>query len=116
MPMSGRPYGRQGAINGLIDVIVERGLVIASELATNAIRHATRYIPDPEQRGCFRLKVECPSDHLVPISTFDRSLAVQVPAVRFNPADLPVGELTVTARLGGCPASAPVAETAAPMS
>ncbi|MFI0769991.1 ATP-grasp ribosomal peptide maturase [Streptomyces sp. NPDC021218] len=32
-----------------------------------------------------------------------------VPVVRFNPADLPVGDLTVTARFGGCPASAPVA-------
>ncbi|MFF7654336.1 ATP-grasp ribosomal peptide maturase [Streptomyces sp. NPDC007983] len=32
-----------------------------------------------------------------------------VPVVRFNPADLPVGELTVSARFGGCPASTPVA-------
>ncbi|MFI0780914.1 ATP-grasp ribosomal peptide maturase [Streptomyces sp. NPDC021212] len=32
-----------------------------------------------------------------------------VPVVRFNPADLPVAELTVSARFGGCPASIPVA-------
>ncbi|WP_055555437.1 ATP-grasp ribosomal peptide maturase [Streptomyces sp. NBRC 110028] len=32
-----------------------------------------------------------------------------VPVIRFNPADLPLGELTVSARFGGCPASTPVA-------
>jgi len=32
-----------------------------------------------------------------------------VPVVRFNPAELPVGELTISARFGGCPASTPVA-------
>ncbi|AGP57425.1 ATP-binding protein [Streptomyces rapamycinicus] len=60
---------------GLED-LVDDARLIASELATNAIRHATRHIPDPEQRGCFRLKVERPSDHLVRISTFDRSRSV----------------------------------------
>ncbi|KAK1179689.1 ATP-binding protein [Streptomyces sp. NBS 14/10] len=60
---------------GLED-LVDDARLIASELATNAIRHATRCIPDPEQRGCFRLKVERPSDHLVRISTFDRSRTV----------------------------------------
>ncbi|WP_167501915.1 putative ATP-grasp-modified RiPP [Streptomyces malaysiensis] len=60
---------------GLED-LVDDARLIASELATNAIRHATRHIPDPQQRGCFRLKVERPGDHLVRISTFDRSRAV----------------------------------------
>ncbi|MFD8516103.1 ATP-binding protein [Streptomyces antimycoticus] len=60
---------------GLED-LVDDARLIASELATNAIRHATRHIPDPEQRGCFRLKVERPSDHLVRISTFDRSRTI----------------------------------------
>lgn len=60
---------------GLED-LVDDARLIASELATNAIRHATRCITDPEQRGCFRLKVERPSDHLVRISTFDRSRTV----------------------------------------
>ncbi|MBP8537328.1 ATP-binding protein [Streptomyces sp. MK37H] len=59
-----------------LEVLVDDARLIASELATNAIRHAIRCIPDPEQRGCFRLKVERPSDHLVRISTFDRSRAV----------------------------------------
>ncbi|MYU11203.1 putative ATP-grasp-modified RiPP [Streptomyces sp. SID8361] len=60
---------------GLED-LVDDARLIASELATNAIRHATRHIPDPEQRSCFRLKVERPSDHLVRISTFDRSRTI----------------------------------------
>jgi len=60
---------------GLED-LVDDARLIASELATNAIRHATRYNPDPAQRGRFRLKVERPGDHLVRISTFDRSRAV----------------------------------------
>ncbi|MEU1943005.1 ATP-binding protein [Streptomyces sp. NPDC059474] len=59
-----------------LEVLVDDARLIASELATNAIRHATRSIPDPEQRGCFRLKVERPSDHLVRISTFDRSRTI----------------------------------------
>lgn len=53
--------------------LVDDARLIASELATNAIRHTTRHIPDPEQRGRFRLKVERPSERLVRISTFDRS-------------------------------------------
>ncbi|MEV6132395.1 ATP-grasp ribosomal peptide maturase [Streptomyces violaceusniger] len=32
-----------------------------------------------------------------------------VPVVRFNPADLPAGELTVSAQFGGCPVPSPVA-------
>ncbi|CDR09388.1 ATP-binding protein [Streptomyces iranensis] len=60
---------------GLED-LVDDARLIASELATNAIRHATRHTPDPEQRGSFRLKVERPSENLVRISTFDRSRAV----------------------------------------
>ncbi|MFD8462258.1 putative ATP-grasp-modified RiPP [Streptomyces antimycoticus] len=60
---------------GLED-LVDDARLITSELATNAIRHTAHRIPDPEQRGCFRLKVERPSDNLVRISTFDRSRAV----------------------------------------
>ncbi|MEV6132397.1 ATP-binding protein [Streptomyces violaceusniger] len=56
--------------------LVDDARLIASELATNALRHAARHIPDPESRGSFRLKVERPSDHLVRISTFDRSRAI----------------------------------------
>lgn len=56
-----------------LENLVDDARLIASELATNAIRHAVRSCPDPEQRGCFRLKVERPSDDLVRISTFDRS-------------------------------------------
>jgi len=56
--------------------LVDDARLIASELATNAIRHAARHAPDPEQRGRFRLKVERPGDHLVRITTFDRSRAV----------------------------------------
>ncbi|WP_063735151.1 ATP-binding protein [Streptomyces sp. RTd22] len=59
-----------------LDDLVDDARLIASELATNAIRHAAHYNPDPEQRGRFRLKVERPGDHLVRISTFDRSRAV----------------------------------------
>ncbi|WP_039938807.1 ATP-binding protein [Streptomyces himastatinicus] len=60
---------------GLED-LVDDARLIASELATNAIRHAARHTPAPEQRGRFRLKVERPDDHLVRITTFDRSRAV----------------------------------------
>lgn len=60
---------------GLED-LVDDARLIASELATNAVRHAARHAADPEQRGRFRLKVERPGDHLVRISTFDRSQAV----------------------------------------
>ncbi|WP_262699889.1 MULTISPECIES: ATP-binding protein [Streptomyces] len=60
---------------GLKD-LVDDARLIASELTTNAILHTARPIPDPEQRGCFRLKVERRSDHLVRISTFDRSHSV----------------------------------------
>ncbi|MEU0811147.1 ATP-binding protein [Streptomyces sp. NPDC005970] len=59
-----------------LEELVDDARLIASELATNAIRHATRSIPDPEQPGCFRLKVERLSNHLVRISTFDRSHTV----------------------------------------
>ncbi|MFI0822424.1 ATP-binding protein [Streptomyces sp. NPDC021098] len=60
---------------GLEDMVDDARL-IASELATNAIRHAARHTPEPEQRGSFRLKVERSGDHLVRISTFDRSRAI----------------------------------------
>ncbi|MFF7654338.1 ATP-binding protein [Streptomyces sp. NPDC007983] len=60
---------------GLED-LVDDARLIASELATNAVRHAVHRIPDPERRGNFRLKVERPGDHLVRISTFDRSRTV----------------------------------------
>ena len=60
---------------GLED-LVDDARLIASELATNAIRHAARHAPGPEQRGSFRLKVERPGDHLVRITTFDRSRGV----------------------------------------
>ncbi|WP_349256486.1 putative ATP-grasp-modified RiPP [Streptomyces luomodiensis] len=59
-----------------LDALVDDARLIASELATNAIVHTVRSIPDPEQRGCFRVKVERPGDHLLRISTFDRSRAV----------------------------------------
>lgn len=60
---------------GLED-LVDDARLITSELATNVIRHAARSGPDPEQPGCFRLKVERLSDDLVRISTFDRSRTV----------------------------------------
>ncbi|MFI0780915.1 putative ATP-grasp-modified RiPP [Streptomyces sp. NPDC021212] len=63
-----------------LEALVDDARLIASELATNAIRHAARHAPDPdpdpEQCGSFRLKVERPGDHLVRITTFDRSRAV----------------------------------------
>lgn len=59
-----------------LDDLVDDARLITSELATNAIRHAARHTPDPGQRGSFRLKVERPGEHLVRISTFDRSRAV----------------------------------------
>lgn len=67
-----------------LEHLTEDALLIASELATNALKHTQGCVEDPERENVFKLKVERVRPDSVRISVYDRCTARPV---RMNPCD-----------------------------